>query len=291
LRPLFTDLLASDEARTIPKTIIKTLSTTGGVGQTLIAGAAGSGLGGLPIGIGAAGLNIYLQSPQGTKALSDALVSQILQGSLKGAARAGKAISEVVPRATGPLFRQFNPDEDHESPSGSLRSDQSEAQLQTRTQGQVTQSPQASPNYNPVSYQTQQRPEDVAFEVLKRAVIAQESGGNSKATSSKGAQGLMQLMPATGREWHGKLGLPGKYDPYDPAQNEAIGSAYLKYLLNEFDGDYELAIASYNAGIGKVRRLLEKTSASSFDEIKQLLPRETQEYVSAIDRAFSSVSL
>ncbi|WP_067931016.1 lytic transglycosylase domain-containing protein [Alicyclobacillus kakegawensis] len=99
---------------------------------------------------------------------------------------------------------------------------------------------------------------------LIRAVIQQESGGNSDAVSHSGAAGLMQLMPATARA----LGVT---DVFDPVQNVMGGTHYLAELLNRFDGNVRLALAAYNAGPGAV-------------EAYQGVPpyAETQQYVSRV---------
>ena len=84
-------------------------------------------------------------------------------------------------------------------------------------------------------------------ENLIKAVILQESGGDARAVSGKGAKGLMQLMDATAAE----LGVS---NPFNPVENIRGGARYLAGLLREFKGDLELALASYNAGIGTVKR-------------------------------------
>lgn len=80
---------------------------------------------------------------------------------------------------------------------------------------------------------------------LIRAVISQESGNRPCAISPKGAQGLMQLMPATAAEF-------GVKDPFDPKQNVDGGVKLLKQLLAKYNGDLKLTLAAYNAGSGRV---------------------------------------
>jgi soluble lytic murein transglycosylase-like protein len=82
---------------------------------------------------------------------------------------------------------------------------------------------------------------------LLHAVIAVESGYDALAVSPKGAQGLMQLMPETAQRF-------GVADPFDPRDNVRGGALYLKWLLDLFGGDLQLAVAGYNAGENAVIR-------------------------------------
>jgi soluble lytic murein transglycosylase-like protein len=82
---------------------------------------------------------------------------------------------------------------------------------------------------------------------LVKAIVANESGFNIRATSATGAQGLMQLMPETAAS----LGVT---DPYDASQNIGGGTRYLRSLLDRFHGNVRLAVAAYNAGPNAVLR-------------------------------------
>lgn len=82
---------------------------------------------------------------------------------------------------------------------------------------------------------------------LVKAVIHAESGYNPNAVSSKGAAGLMQLMPGTAQQL--KVA-----DSFNPSDNIRGGVRYLRFLLDTFKGDVTLALAAYNAGLGKVAK-------------------------------------
>ena len=104
---------------------------------------------------------------------------------------------------------------------------------------------------------------------LMRAVIAVESAFDPRAVSPAGAQGLMQLLPATARRY-------GVGNPFDPEQNLRGGARYLSYLIRRYDNNLELALAAYNAG------------EEAVDRCGRAIPpyRETREYVPAVLRLY-----
>jgi soluble lytic murein transglycosylase len=91
---------------------------------------------------------------------------------------------------------------------------------------------------------------------LAHGIARQESSFDPYAVSHAGARGMMQLMPGTAREQAGKLGVG--FDDYrlgsDAGYNVMLGSAYFQRLLDTWDGSVPLAVASYNAGSGNVRK-------------------------------------
>ena len=82
---------------------------------------------------------------------------------------------------------------------------------------------------------------------LVHAIIKAESDGRRTAVSSKGAKGVMQLMPFTSRQMNVN-------DPFDPIENVEGGIKYLKELLATFDGNVTHAVAAYNAGPAAVKK-------------------------------------
>ena len=106
--------------------------------------------------------------------------------------------------------------------------------------------------------------------LLIKAIIKAESDFNQYAVSSRGAQGLMQLMPATARDMR-------VHNPFDPGQNINGGTRYFKNLFNTYEGDLALSLAAYNAGPGRVAK-------------NGPLPRikETREYVRRVMHHYRS---
>jgi soluble lytic murein transglycosylase-like protein len=106
--------------------------------------------------------------------------------------------------------------------------------------------------------------------VLLYAIMHQESTFKQRAVSPKGARGLMQLMPGTAARY-------GVTNIFDPRQNIEGGARYMRFLLDLFDGDVELALAGYNAGEGAVMKYGNRIPPYS----------ETQEYVRRIGRRYA----
>lgn len=108
---------------------------------------------------------------------------------------------------------------------------------------------------------------------LVEAVARVESGLNPRAVSPKGARGLMQVMPATGRRFGVKADRL-----FEPEHNLAAGAAYLAWLMDRFDDNLDFALAAYNAGEGAV------------DDYGGIPPyRETQTYVRKVRATLKTI--
>lgn len=106
---------------------------------------------------------------------------------------------------------------------------------------------------------------------LALAVISVESSGRADAESSVGAQGLMQLMPATAERF-------GVSDSFSPAQNIKGGVAVLDFLMEKFDNDVILALAGYNAGENAVVR---NNGVPDYAETRAYVPKVLQAFQTA----------
>lgn len=126
-------------------------------------------------------------------------------------------------------------------------------------------------------------------------IIRQESAFDQYAQSHAGARGLMQLMPPTARETAGKIGLPYSKARLksDAAYNMTLGAQYLKQMLDKWDGNRTLAIASYNAGPGRVSRWVKEfgdprdKNIDEVDWIEGIPVYETRNYVQRVTEALN----
>lgn len=133
-------------------------------------------------------------------------------------------------------------------------------------------------------------PPDGPEPALVHAIIRQESSFEPTAVSRVGARGLMQLMPATAKATARSIGL--EYDLggliADPPYNVRLGSAYLKQMVDRFNGHYIMAIASYNAGPGRIDRWIKAhgdpndPSVDVIDWIERIPFSETRNYVQRV---------
>jgi soluble lytic murein transglycosylase len=114
-------------------------------------------------------------------------------------------------------------------------------------------------------------------------LVRQESVFSTDIHSRAGAVGLMQLMPATGRQLHRSEGHGGRPNLESPAVNVRLGVAYLRRLLDDFGGDELLALAAYNAGPGRARRWKADFASLGADEFLESIPfSETRLYVKRV---------
>ena len=118
---------------------------------------------------------------------------------------------------------------------------------------------------------------------LVYSMINTESGFNKEAQSHKGAKGLMQIMPMTSEEICGNLSEDiESMDMSDPETNIKYGVYYIKQLLDKYEGNVEVALAAYNAGMGNVKNWLEST-INIEDFTNSVNINETKNYISKVN--------
>lgn len=123
---------------------------------------------------------------------------------------------------------------------------------------------------------------------LVSAIIHCESGNRPKVISGSGAIGLMQIMPDTGEWIAKKLNVEGYTVDmlYQPEINVKFGCWYLRFLLDRFSGDLELAIAAYNAGQGTVDKWMNDEAIFRDGRLVDIPFPETANYIVKVQRAY-----
>lgn len=299
VNPILKRNLGLDAAQSLDAATLQKMRTSGGVGSLFaplaaVTTAGGVAAGGVAAGaplVALGGATLLATTPRGKSAI----------GGLFN--RTGKAVNaSMFTPSTGAI-------------SGMQRfSSETDERAQTQSTPPQLNLQYPSPNSAPKP-STTQAPIDAAFnqlnsqakqevsmsgdvdldrivDQLEPALVKYESAGNPKAQSkendymkAKGtgtAKGLWQLLDSTGKEWHKRLKLDGEYDPYNAEQNATIGRAYLKSLLNHYEGDYELALTAYHTGMGTVDKLLDKTGGSKLADIKDKLGPEGRKYAAQV---------
>jgi len=112
--------------------------------------------------------------------------------------------------------------------------------------------------------------------LLLKAQVKAESAFNKKAISRAGAKGLAQFMERTWEEWNKDENI------FDPEESIKAQAKYMRYLLQNFNGNVRLALAAYNFGIGNVKRLVKAHGTEDWFILKNYVPKETREYVERI---------
>lgn len=277
LFPLFKDMLLSGESRTVLNSTLQSLRTSGGVGQLVIAGAAGLGAGGLPVAIPAVGLNMFLQSPAGKKALSNGLRSNVVKVPLAVVSKASDA-APVLGRLSTASTAQDDQVSD-EFPFDSSLSDQLRNQtpqlLNKDRQAKLDQSNQNDSSFNPTSsFSANQSPygfmntlfkgdkmdaktaqiiEEIQKDPVDHAIMLMESGGDPNAKNPESsASGLFQLVSKTAKS----LGVE---DVFDPKQNYEGYKKLKERTVKEFkSSDPALIYASHYLGEPTLKKWLNK---------------------------------
>jgi soluble lytic murein transglycosylase len=125
--------------------------------------------------------------------------------------------------------------------------------------------------------------------LLVQALAREESYFNPQALSSSNAKGLMQLIPSTAQavaNWE-KLKSFSQYDLFKPEVNVRLGTRYLKYTHDTFNGNSMLAVASYNGGPGNVNKWIRTIPNADWDQFVENIPLdETRNYVRKVFRSY-----
>lgn len=144
----------------------------------------------------------------------------------------------------------------------------------------------------PINYKTQISTYSKKYNIdpfLVAAVIRVESKYNKNALSTKGARGLMQIAPVTGRWAASEIGILNYREEllYDPEINIQIGCWYLSKLKNQFNNNLELVLAAYNGGSGNVSKWLNDSNYSDDGKSLKYIPfKETELYIKKVTKTY-----
>ena len=315
--------VAADDAKNLVTSSLQTMRTSGGVGvpALLASGATGGVAGGVPGALAGMVLGGYANSPRGRAQIGRGVRNAgLLSG---GASKTIEALQPSASRgfAASEGAESSLPAQPSPRTLLKIQSDRGAGLLRPRETESFDQAPPAqnqqpmlagadpmptssrppkqelnqsipSSNIAPISERIQGLMEPQQFSLLSRAVEAVESGGRADAVSSAGAIGTHQVMPIAMREVMRAQGIDdSKYTNAQlkeiakrPGMSQAYGEEYLLLLIKKFQ-DPELALAAYNGGETRVRRLLKETGGNTFADIASRLPSETRQYVPKVRSA------
>jgi len=279
VNPILSRSLVSDESKDGMSKLIALMRTSGGFGVPILASmyTLGAGPGAL-IGTSATLAGKYALSQPGLQQTANLLEQTIAPK----AAAISRIASEKIPSALLPSVLAARHETAAKLPSAPIASPGLAPKL-NRQSIQISSSSNstAQPITKAITKLSKHLGRDLnGLEPLITAVIAQESGGNPEAKSSVGAQGLMQLMPGTGKQLAKELGET--YRPKDAEQNIKLGSLYLTKLLPMFNYDLELALTAYHSGENKIKNLLRKTGGTTLADIRKHLGPQGRAYAQSV---------
>lgn len=303
--------LGTEEGTNVLQKLMQWGRTSGGVLWPVVFGAGTGLLGGAPAGAAAAGA-AYLTTSKGALSAAKKLESaarglESVAPSIDGLAQIAAIIGQRnLKENQSPSSAGSNPEAELEigrylpqgsAPGGTPKISpkalgQSEQGLSSNEQGSLQ-----LPSRNDVAF-SRPSPAQTAFDVepgqdglrniaeilaeqppIVRAIIDVESAGKPDAVSRKGAQGLMQVMPANLK----KFGADG----FDPVQNIDAGMRLLAEEIERYQ-DVRLALAAYNAGSPAVDRAIKKAGSDAWDQIARYLSEETRNYVPAVLKRYAT---
>lgn len=271
--------------------------TSGGWGTPMLGGAYVAGIPGALVGAGLGKATQFGMSPAGSGLR--ATTHKHIGDAAKWAAKVGRkdrllpAVGKISGSVADSASELLHSDKDsipRQSKKGLLQSESLGMQQGTKPnqvvplQRQLDTPSPLNDAAIPVPTQYEKQPISYTPKIIKemtkelppivRAVMKVESNYNPRAVSKKGAQGLMQLMPAIQEAF-------GVTDPFDPVQNINAGIKLLQEESERFK-DPRLALAAYNAGSPAVNRAIKKAGSRNYSAVAKFLPRETQQYTTKV---------